>query len=88
VKIFAGGSPTQMPIKSYLKGRRFAPETVSVMGAAFEQACRTLNVGVDNPLRVMVAQTIIGLVEEGATDADQLAPAAIAEIKGPQSETA
>jgi hypothetical protein len=36
----------------------------------------------------MVAQTIISLVENGATDADQLAPVAVAEIKGPQSETA
>jgi hypothetical protein len=77
-----------MPIRSYLNGRAFAPETIAVMGAAFEDACRMLNIAVDNPLRVMVAQTIISLVENGATDADQLAPVAVAEIKGPQSETA
>jgi hypothetical protein len=76
-----------MPIRPYLKERTFAPETIAVMGAAFEEACRALNVGIDNPLRVMVAQTIISLVEVGETDSDRLASVAIAEIKGPQSET-
>src|SRR5215813_3287631 len=72
----------EMPITPYLNGRTFAPETLKLMGAAFEDACRTLKIDGDSPMRVMVAQTIISLVEAGATAADRLVPMAIAEIKG------
>jgi len=71
-----------MPITPYLNGRTFAPETLKLMGAAFEDACRMLKIDAESPMRVMVAQTIISLVEAGATAADRLVPTAIAEIKG------
>ena len=77
-----------MPITPYLAGRSFAPETVSVMGAAFEEACKTLHIGAGNPSRAMVARTIIALVEEGATDADRLAAAAVEEMRSAQEKTA
>ena len=42
-----------------------------------------LNISADNPSRVMVAQTIIALVEHGTTDPDQLVAAAVKEFQGP-----
>ena len=59
-----------MPIRPYLAGRTFAPETIAIMSAAFEEACKALNLDANNPLRAKVAQTIISL--EGASDSDRL----------------
>lgn len=77
-----------MPIRPYLGGRAFAPQVIAVMSAAFEDACKTLGIGVDNPTRAMVAQVVISLVEDGKTDADQLAAAAVQEMRGPTNEPA
>jgi hypothetical protein len=73
-----------MPIRPYLAGRTFAPEIIVAMSTAFEEACKALNVGADSPTRAMVARMIILLVEEGHTRADQLAAAAIKEMRGAQ----
>lgn len=73
-----------MPIRPYLSGRTFAPETIAAMNAAFSEACKTLNINSDNPSRAMLAQMIISLVEHGTTDADQLTGAAVTEFRGPQ----
>jgi hypothetical protein len=70
-----------MPIRPYLAGREFAPETIAIMNAAFLEACGRLKIGADNPTRVMVAQTIISLVEDGKTDADGLVAAAVKEMR-------
>src|SRR5215475_9320445 len=40
-----------MPIRPYLAGRTFVPETVSLMNAAFAEACQTLNINADDPSR-------------------------------------
>jgi hypothetical protein len=37
----------EMPIKSYLGGRVFAPETLGVMSAAFVEACVALKISAD-----------------------------------------
>ena len=71
-----------MPIIPYLAGRTFAPEIIAALNAAFVEACQALNISADNPSRVIVAQTIISLVEDGTTDADLLAAAAIEEFRG------
>lgn len=73
-----------MPIRPYLAGRTFAPEIIVAMSTAFEEACNALNVGADSPTRAMVARMIILLTEEGHTRADQLAAAAIKEMRGAQ----
>ena len=73
-----------MPIRPYLAGRTFAPEIIVAMSTAFEEACNALNVGADSPTRAMVARMIILLAEEGHTRADQLAAAAIKEMRGAQ----
>jgi hypothetical protein len=69
-----------MPIKPYLAGRTFAPETVAAMGTAFAEACKSLNIAADNPSRSMLAQTIISVAERGTTDPDQLAARAVREM--------
>jgi len=74
-----------MPIRPYLAGRTFAPEMIVAMGLAFEDACGVLGIDANNSSRAMVAQTIIALVEAGHTRADQLAAAAVKEMRGPRS---
>jgi hypothetical protein len=56
-----------MPIRSYLDGHRFDPETVRLMGIAFEMALVALQRtdGVVNPTREAIAQKIIVLAEHG-----------------------
>jgi len=76
-----------MPIRPYLGGREFALETVAIMSAALDEVCRVLQIG-DVRSRKMVAHTIIALVEGGKIDSDQLAAAAINEMRGTRSATA
>jgi hypothetical protein len=70
-----------MPIRPYLAGRVSAPETILVMGAALDEACKVLQIG-DLQSRKMVANTIIELVEGGKTDSGQFAAAAIDAMRG------
>jgi hypothetical protein len=72
-----------MPIRPYLGGRTFDPETIAVMSAALEEACRVLQVG-DVQSRKRVANTIIALADNEKT-ADMLAIAAIGAIRGAKS---
>ena len=75
-----------MPIRPYLAGRTFPPETVAVMGTAFDEACATLGLAGTSLTRAMVAETIISLVaHDGHTDAAQVAAAAVHEIRGTKS---
>ena len=52
-----------MPIRPYLQGQAFDPDTVRVMGAAFENACKELGI-VDKHDAVtrIVARTVIDLL--------------------------
>ena len=53
-----------MPIRQYLGGHRFDPETTRLMGIALETACQALrSQGVDDPSREALATAIIGLPE-------------------------
>src|SRR5262249_13772359 len=61
-----------LPIRPYLSGRRFAPETIAAMNAAFAEACKTLNINAETPSQSMRAQVIISLVEHGTADAETL----------------
>jgi len=70
-----------MPIRPYLAGRVFDPETIALMSAALDQVGKVLKIG-DLEARKMLATTIIALVEGGMTDPDQLAAAAITEMRG------
>jgi hypothetical protein len=63
-----------MPIRSYLDGHRFDPETVRLMGIAFEMALVALQRtdGVVNPTREAIAQKIIVLARAGERDPERL----------------
>ena len=73
-----------VPIRAFLHGKSFDPETISAMSSALEEACQALHIPADSPSRAMVARMIILVVEEGATPMDQLAAAVIKEMGGAQ----
>ena len=67
-----------MPIRPYLDAYRFDPETMRLMGIAFETAYEALRrQGVDDPPREALATAIIGLAKAGERDPDRLCDAAV-----------
>jgi hypothetical protein len=63
-----------MPIRHYLQGHRFAPETACLLGVAFEMALVTLQ-HADGPVarpETPVAQKIIELAKAGERDPKRL----------------
>jgi hypothetical protein len=63
-----------MPIRFHLNGQRFDPETMRVMGLAYEMALVALQRtdGTANPTREAVAQKIIDLAKAGERDPERL----------------
>ena len=63
-----------MPIRSHLHGQRFDPETIRVMGLAYELALVALERtdGAATPTREAVAQKIIDLANAGERDPERL----------------
>ena len=63
-----------MPIRFHLNGERFDPETIRVMGIAYEMALVALERadGAASPTREAVAQKIITLAKAGERDAERL----------------
>jgi hypothetical protein len=72
-----------MPIRTYLDGHRFDPETIRLMGIAFEMALVAFQrtEGIVNPTRDAVAQKIIDLVKAGERDPDRLCEAALQALR-------
>ena len=68
-----------MPIRSYLDGHHFDPETIRLMGIAFEMALVALQRtdGAINPTREAVAQKIIDLAKAGERDPERLCDEAL-----------
>ena len=68
-----------MPIRHYLQGHRFDPETARLLGLAFEIALVSLQHanGAVAPTRDAVAQKIIELAEAGERDPDRLCDRAL-----------
>jgi hypothetical protein len=68
-----------MPIRAYLDGLRFDPETTRLMGIAFEMAVVALEHtdGIVNPTRDAVAKKIIELAKAGERDPERLCDAAL-----------
>ena len=62
-----------MPIRHYLQGHRFDPETARLLGVAFEMALVTLQHadGPVAPTRDAVAQKIIELAKAGERDPER-----------------
>ena len=59
----ARNSEPAMPIQLYLKTREFDPESVRVMGIAFECARAALHISTDDSMTEAVATRIIELAE-------------------------
>jgi hypothetical protein len=57
-----------MPIRPYLDGHRFDPETMRLMGIAFETTIQALhNRGMDDPPREAIAKAIIDVAKSRRT---------------------
>ena len=68
-----------MPIRHYLQGHRFDPETARLLGVAFEMALVALQHadGPVAPTRDAVAQKIIELAKAGERDPERLCDGAL-----------
>ena len=68
-----------MPIRSHLNGQRFDPETLRVMGLAYEMVLVAIQRpdGTVKPTREAVAQTIIDLANAGERDPERLCDGAL-----------
>ena len=72
-----------MPIRAYLYGHRFDPETTRLMGIAFEMALVALQRtdGIVNPTHDAVAKKIIELAKAGERDPEHLCDAALQALR-------
>ena len=72
-----------MPIRAYLDGHRFDPETTRFMGIAFEMALVALQRtdGIVNPTHDAVAKKIIELAKAGERDPEHLCDAALQALR-------
>jgi hypothetical protein len=79
-----------MPIRPYLQGEAFDPDTVRVMGIAFENACKELGVlNKHDAVTRVVARTVIDMAQRGFRDEDSLTAAVMQEFRpGPASNRA
>ena len=61
-----------MPIRPFLSGQIFDPETTRIMGVAFEIACTAFRLADRGPAEAIVAQRIIELASAGERNPDLL----------------
>lgn len=72
-----------MPIRRFLAGQAFDPETIREMSTALQRVCDTLRLRmVDDAMTRLVAEKIIELAERGVRDADKLYAMTLAELNG------
>jgi hypothetical protein len=73
-----------MPIRPHLDGQRFDPETIRVMGLAYEMALIALRLGDRGDLaNEVVAQKIIALAKAGERDPERLCEGVLQEFRPP-----
>jgi hypothetical protein len=73
-----------MPIRPYLQGQAFDPESIRVMSAAFENACRQLGIlDRHDALSKIVARTVIDMAQRGFRDEESLTDAVMQEFAPP-----
>jgi hypothetical protein len=71
-----------MPIRPFLAGQEFDPETITKMSAALESVCEELGLKmVDDPATRLVAEKIIELVQRGVKDIPTLRSMALEQLK-------
>jgi len=73
----------RMPITPFLRGRAFEPEVLRVMGIAFEEACRSLQIAdpKGSNLAEILAKKIIGLAEFQVLDPGELRDGALQALR-------
>jgi hypothetical protein len=72
-----------MPIRPFLAGRAFEPETITEMGLVLDRACEAIGLRVTGDMATeLVAQKIIELVERGVVGSDELCSLAVKELTG------
>src|ERR1700716_69512 len=76
----SSGLSAVMPIRAYLDGHRFDPETTRLMGIAFEMALQRTD-GIVNPAHDAVAKKIIELAKAGERDPEHLCDAALQALR-------
>jgi hypothetical protein len=70
-----------MPIRPFLAGRAFEPETITQMAVALERACAAMGLRTGDDIATeLVAEKIIELVERGVVGVDNLCSQAIKEL--------
>jgi hypothetical protein len=73
---------TPMPLIRLLQNSAFDPEMISVMSAAFQQACQELGLAeTEDPLREIVARKIIECAQTGERDQARLCDCALKAIR-------
>ena len=73
-----------MPIRKYMSGATFGPETITDMAAAFERIRTILKLeNSDDPLVELVAKKIINLASQGTFDPKEIERLVLAETKRP-----
>jgi hypothetical protein len=72
-----------MPIRPFLAGQGFDPETIEDMSRALEKVCDALSLKmVDDAATRLVAEKIIGLAERGVKGVSSLTEMTLKEFKG------
>jgi hypothetical protein len=71
-----------MPIGPYLRGQAFDPESIRVMSAAFENACKQLGIlDKHDAVTRIVARTVIDMAQRGYRDEESLTDAVMQEFR-------
>ena len=71
-----------MPIRRFIPGSAFDPETIARMVVAFEGARTVLNLDDPNdPMVETVAKKIISLASQGVTDPDEIRRRVVADTE-------
>jgi hypothetical protein len=74
-----------VPIRQFLDGRRFDPETIRVMGLAFEITRAPLHVAdADDAATEIIARKITDLAQKGEHDPELLSELALAGLRAPK----
>ena len=80
----SGQPPTGagMPIRPYLAGGAFEPETIRVMSIAFEEVCQDLELRLrDDPATRLVAKKIVQFAQWGIRDTETLRALTLKEFR-------
>jgi hypothetical protein len=76
--------PASMPIRPHLDGQKFDPETIRVMGLAYEMALIALRLADRGDLaNEVIAHKIIGLAKAGERDPERLCDGVLQEFRKP-----